>query len=170
MNQAIIDTADPADVVADRRLNRAQATFIRYFTAILIDLVVLNLFAEYWEAVYVATFSVSLGAAVLLQVLLQLTMAVEHRVAEFWNAKGGGLATLMRYLSAWVILFASKFLILWAVHISFGGQVAFHGVLHGVVAIIAVLVVMVLAEMAVVRVFNWLGARGEPAGAARPPA
>jgi len=120
--------------------------------------------------VHVANFTVTLGAAVLLQVLLKLTMAFEHRVADFWNAKAGGTAKFMRYFSAWLILFGSKFLILWAVQVSFGGQVAFHGVLHGVVAIIAVLVVMVLAELAAVRVFNWLGAGNAPTTVAGPSA
>jgi len=170
MNQATVDTADPMDVASGIIMNRAQATFVRYFTAILIDLVVLNLFAEYWEAVHVANFTVTLGAAVLLQLLLRATMAIEHRVADFWNAKDGGFAKFMRYFSAWLILFGSKFIILWAVDLTFAGSVAFHGVLHGVVAIIAVLVVMVLAEQAVVRVFNWLGARSRPAGAAGHPA
>ena len=158
MNRATTDTADPTAVVSDVTMNHAQATFVRYFTAILIDLVVLNLFAEHWEAVYVSNFTITLAAAALLQVLLKLTMAIEHRVAEFWNARPGGSAKFMRYFSAWLILFSSKFLILWAVELAFAGNIAFRGVAHGVVAIIVVLVVMVLAELVAVRIFNWLGA------------
>jgi hypothetical protein len=159
MNRAPSDTADPMDVVSDITMNRAQARFVRYFTAILIDLVVLNLFAEHWEAVYVSNFTITLAAAVLLQALLKLTMAIEHRVAGFWNARPGGFARFMRYFSAWLILFGSKFLILWAVDLAFAGNIAFHGAAHGVLAIIVVLVVMVLAELVAVRMFNWLGAR-----------
>ena len=70
----------------------SQKLFIRYFTAILIDLVVLNLFVEYSQYVDVHSFTISLLAAVLLQVLLKLTLAVEHRIAAYFNAKKGGFA------------------------------------------------------------------------------
>ena len=70
----------------------SQKLFIRYFTAILIDLVVLNLFVEYSRYVVVHSFTISLLAAVLLQVLLKLTLAVEHRIAAYFKAMKGGFA------------------------------------------------------------------------------
>ena len=57
-----------------------QRLFLRYFTGILIDLVVLNLFAEYWGDVHVSSFTISLLAAILLQVLLKATIWVESSV------------------------------------------------------------------------------------------
>ena len=54
-------------------ITNRQRLFVRYFTAILIDLVVLNLFVEYSDKVFVDSFTTSLLAAVLLQVLLKLT-------------------------------------------------------------------------------------------------
>ena len=69
-----------------------QRLFLRYFTAILVDLVVLNLFAEYWELVEVDSFTISLFAAVLLQVLLKLTLAIEHRIGAYFKTKEGALA------------------------------------------------------------------------------
>jgi hypothetical protein len=89
-----------------------QRMFVRYFTAILIDLVVLNLFVEYSKHVEIDSFTISLLAALLLQVLLKLTMALEHRIAAYFNAKQGGFARFMRFLSAWLVLFGSKFVIL----------------------------------------------------------
>jgi hypothetical protein len=145
------------DIVPEFTATRAQRHFVRYFTAILIDLVVLNLFAEHWDAVHVDNFTITLAAAVLLQVLLKVTMAIEHKVAAFWKARPGGHATMMRFLSAWVILFGSKFAILEAVTFAFGGQIEFRGALHGVVAIIVVLLVMVLAELSIVRIYHQLG-------------
>jgi hypothetical protein len=67
-----------------------QRLFARYFTGILIDLTVLNLFAEYWSSVHVSNFTISLLAAVLLQILLKLTIAVEHKVAGLFTGKSGG--------------------------------------------------------------------------------
>ena len=106
-----------------------QRLFIRYFTAILIDLVVLNLFVEYSEHVVIDSFTISLFAALLLQVLLKLTLAIEHRVAAYFKARQGGFAKFMRYLSAWLLVFGSKFVILEALDIA---VVAFDGVGAGV--------------------------------------
>src|SRR5215207_7944432 len=97
-----------------------QRAFSRYLTATLVDLVVLNLFIEYWpQWVSANAFTTTLLAAVLLQVLLKLTIALEHRVAAFFNARQGGFAKFMRYFTAWLILFGSKFVILEALDIVF---------------------------------------------------
>ena len=136
--------------------SNAQRLFARYFTAILIDLTVLNLFAEYSDKVSIDTFTTSLLAAILLQVLLKATLAVEHRVAAWFNAKQGGLAKFMRYLSAWLILFGSKFVILEAISFSFGDKVVFEGRLHGLITLIVVLVVLLLVEELVVRFYRRL--------------
>ncbi len=134
-----------------------QALFLRYFTAILVDLVVLNLCDEYWEHVVIESFTISLFAAILLQILLKLTLALEHRVADFFNARSGAAATFFRYFSAWVILFGSKFVILAAVDLAFGDDVLFGSPLHGVVVFIAVVVIMLVAEETVARIYRRLG-------------
>src|SRR5687767_16022116 len=85
--------------------SNSQRLFVRYFTAILIDLVVLNLFVEYSGKVFVDSFTTSLLAAVLLQLLLKLTLAVEHKVAAFFKARGGGWNTFLRWFCAWLVLF-----------------------------------------------------------------
>ncbi len=136
--------------------SNAQRLFLRYFTAILIDLTVLNLFDEYSDKVSVDTFTTSLLAAILLQVLLKATLAVEHRVAAYFNAKQGGFARFLRFLSAWLILFGSKFVILEAISIAFGDKVVFEGALHGLLTLIVVLVVMLLVEELVVRFYRRL--------------
>src|SRR5687767_14104746 len=81
-----------------------QRGFLRYLTATLVDLVVLNLFVEYWAHVSADSFTITLFAAVVLQVLLKLTIALEHRVAAFFNARPGGFAKFMRFFSAWLVL------------------------------------------------------------------
>ncbi len=138
-----------------------QRLFMRYFTAILIDLVVLNLFVEYSSSVKVDTFTTSLLAAILLQVLLKLTIAVEHRVAEYFNAKPGGLMKFLRFFFAWVVLFGSKFVILEALTVAFGDSVRFEGRFNGILTLIVVVVVMLIAEELIVRLYRSLG---DPAG------
>jgi hypothetical protein len=134
----------------------SQRLFVRYLLAILIDLTVLNLFVEYWARVTVDSFTISILAAVLLQILLKATLAVEHRVALFFNSKSGSLARFLRFFCAWLILFGSKFLMLGAIDVAFGDRVAFGGPLHGVVAFIVVVVVMLAVEEGVLRFYRSL--------------
>lgn len=145
--------AFPATAVPSRN----QRLFLRYFTAVLVDMVVLGLFDQYWDRVHVSSFAVTLAAALVLQVLLKLTLALEHRVADFWKNRQGGAAKAGRILSAWLILFGSKFAILYALDVAFSRDVHFEGALHGVVPLILVLVVMLAAEEAVVRLYRALG-------------
>ena len=133
-----------------------QRLFLRYFTAILIDLVVLNLFVEYSEHVVIDSFTISLLAALLLQVLLKLTLAIEHRVAAYFNARQGMFSRFMRFFSAWLLLFGSKFVILEAIAIAFGTSVYFGGPFDGLVVLIIVIVAMLLAEEAMVRLYRRL--------------
>jgi hypothetical protein len=134
-----------------------QRLFVRYFTGVLIDLVVLNLFAEYWRSVHVDTFTTSLLAAILLQLLLKITIAIEHRVALFFKARPGRFMTFMRFFGAWLVLFGSKFAILEALALFFGDSVHFEGPLHGIITLIVVVVVMLVAEEVVVRFYRRLG-------------
>ena len=134
-----------------------QRAFGRYLTAILVDFAVLGLFVEYWEHVAADSFTIMLLAAVLLQVLLKLTILVEHRVAAFFNARPGGFARFMRFFTAWLVLFGSKFVILEALVLAFGDRLRFGGPFHGIVALIVVVVTMLVVEAAIVKFYRRLG-------------
>ena len=134
-----------------------QRAFLRYLTATLVDLVVLGLFAEYWEHVSADSFTIMLLAAVLLQVLLKLTIVLEHRVAAFFNARPGGFNKFMRFFTAWLILFGSKFVILEALALAFGDRLRFGGPFHGIVVLIVVVVVMLVVEAVLVKIYRSLG-------------
>ena len=134
-----------------------QRVFYRYLTATLVDLAVLGLFAEYWEHVVATSFTIMLLAAVLLQLLLKLTIAVEHRVAAFFNARPGGFNKFMRFFTAWLILFGSKFVILEALALAFGDRLRFGGPFHGIVVLIVVVVVMLVVEAVIVKLYRRMG-------------
>ena len=134
-----------------------QRAFLRYLTATLVDLVVLGLFAEYWEHVVVDSFTIMLLAAALLQVLLKLALAVEHRVAAFFNARPGGCAKFMRFFAAWMVLLASKFVIREALVLAFGDRLRFGGPYHGIVALIVVVSAMLVAEVVLEKLYRRLG-------------
>jgi len=134
----------------------AQRLYARYLTATLIDLAVLNLFDEYSALVSIDSFSVSILAAILLQLLLKATLALEHRVAGYFAGRTGASAKFLRLFCAWLILFGSKFLMLEAINLALGDAVQFTGPLHGVAIFIAVVVVMLVAEEFAVRVYRRL--------------
>ena len=152
-----IDKLEIPEVVSANAPSSKQQIFLRYFTAILIDLVILNLFAEYWEYVSIETFTISLFAAILLQVLLKLTLMIEHQVGLFFKDKPGAHNKFFRVFFAWLVLFGSKFVILYAIDFAFGDAVYFGGPFHGVVVFIAVVVAILAAEELVVRFYRALG-------------
>lgn len=133
-----------------------QRAFLRYFTAVLVDLAVLGLFVEYSEHVTADSFTIMLLAAVLLQVLLKLTIVLEHRVAAFFNARQGGFARFMRFFAAWLVLFGSKFVILEALALAFGDRLSFGGRFNGIVTLIVVVVTMLVVEAALVKLYRRL--------------
>jgi hypothetical protein len=144
-------------IALTEEISGGQRLFVRYLVAVLIDLTVLNLFDEFWDLVTIGPFSVSVLAAVLLQVLLKATLVLEHKVAGYFNSRSGGFARFMRYFTAWLILFGSKFVMLGAIEFAFGDNVLFTGPLHGVVSFIVVVVVMLVAEEFAVRIYRRLG-------------
>ena len=95
-------------------------------------------------------------ASILLQFLLKATIAVEHKVAAYFNAKSGGFNRFMRFFCAWLVLFGSKFVILEALSLAFGERVKFEGVWHGIVWLIIVVLTMVFVEEIVVRIYRKL--------------
>jgi len=139
--------------------NNRQRLFIRYVVAILVDLSVLSLFNEFApEFLFIDSFSLSFFAAVILQVLLQLTLKAEHKVAEyFFKGKSGLKINILRGVTAWSMIFISKLVMLKAISIVFGKSVVFGGPVHGVVAFIVIITTMIIAEQVLVKIYNKLG-------------
>ena len=131
-----------------------QRLFVLFFTGTLIDLVVLGLFSQYSDHVHVDSFSTALLAAMVLQLLLKLTIAAEHRVLAMFKSKVGGSWTALKFFVAWLILFGSKFVILEALTLVFGDSVRFEGIWHGIVWLIIVVVTMVVVEELVARLYR----------------
>lgn len=148
------DTLMPASAVGTH--SDRQRLFLLYFVGALVDLVVLGLFDQYSDKVFVDTFTTMLLASIVLQLLLKATIAVEHKVAAYFKSKPGGFMKFMRFFCAWLVLFGSKFVILEALTLAFGEDVKFEGVLHGIVWLIIVVVTMVIAEEIVVRIYRKL--------------
>lgn len=142
--------SDPTTV---RAPSRGQRLFLVYTLFILVDLAVLNFFDEFWEPVVIESFAISFLAAALLQVLLRLTLHLEHLTADYFNKKGGKRAKGKRLLASWLVLLASKFIILEAIDIVFGDKVLF----GGLVPFIVVVVTIILTEAALSKTYTMLG-------------
>jgi len=139
-----------------KTISQKQQLFLRYFTAVLIDLTVLNFFAEYWDRVTVTSFGISLLVAVVLQILLKLSIALEHHIGQYFASDTSVKMKIYRILSAWTILFVSKLVILGALQFIFSDAIVFAGAYHGVVAFLVVVIAMLLAEYLVARIYRAL--------------
>ena len=145
-NEACVQTLTPK-----------QAIFLKYLTFILVDLTVLNFFAEYWDRVNITSFGVSLLVAIILQILLKMTLKLEHKIAGYFTEKVSMVMKIGRILSTWFILFASKFVMLGVLQFVFSGDIHFAGAYHGVVAFIVLVIAILSAEALVARTYEKLG-------------
>lgn len=142
--------------MATKTLSRKQQIFMRYFTFTLVDLVVLSLFAEFWDKITITSFSIALFVAIILQLLLKLTLHLEHKISAYFSSHESLFMKISRILSVWFILFASKFVMLGVLHFIFSDSIMFAGAMHGVVAFIVLVMVILLVEYLVTRLFDAL--------------
>ncbi len=134
-----------------------QRIFVRYYVGITIDLMVLSALSQFWHQVSIANFSTALIAAILLQLLLQGTLIVEHMLAKPFVGKHGWSWRIGRFFTAWFVLFLSKFVMLWAVNWVLGDAIQFSGAMHGALAFIAAVLSMVALETTMFSLFKRLG-------------
>ena len=159
MANTLSDTKQVNDQRSSSERTR-ETIFISFTLAALVDLTVINLFDEYWDFVSIDSFTISLLAAILMQLLLKLTFALEHAVAEYFQKKEGTRPKVMRGVTTYIILLASKFVILEILNIVFGDQVLFTGPWHGVVAFIVLVIAILAAEFFVGFIYRRLKVPG----------
>ncbi len=126
-----------------------QTQFLTWMTDVLIYVVVINLFVEYAPNVIIESFTISILTAVLLKLLLDAMMGLEHRVNAWFAAREGTAWRVAGVLTFLLILFGSKFVILWITDVVFRGQVE----LGGFVEIIVLVVSMIAARAVVTLVY-----------------
>ena len=140
-----------------KNISPKQLIFLRYLTFTLIDLMVLNFFAEYWDKVTISSFGISLLIAFVLQVLLKMTLSLEHKMGEYFSSKESLLMKISRIVSTWFILFASKFVMLGVLQYLFSDNIIFAGAYHGVVTFIVIVVTILAVEYLTMRIYDALG-------------
>ena len=114
---------------------KQQLIFLSWTKDVLIYIIVLNLFVEYNPKIIIDSFTISIFTAILLKILLEIILKLEHRVANALKAY-----KVLRIFFVWLILFGSKFLILEIVDIVFGEHVELGKFLDVILLVIALMV------------------------------
>ena len=139
-------------------ITRRQEIFHSWSKDILIYILVLNLFVEYNSNIVIDSFTISIFTAIVLKILLEIILRVEHVVGDFFKARPGKISSFLRIISTWVILFLSKFLILEVIDLIFGEHVELGKFLDVIVLVISLMVAREIFQ----RIYISLGER-EPA-------
>lgn len=131
---------------------RRQQQFLGVVLFVLVDVSVLALFVEHWDRIVIDSYTITLLTAIVLQAMLKATLAIEHRIADFFGDRSGPGAMSLRVLATWGVLFGSKLVILEAVDLLFGDHVELGGFIPFVILVITMLAVEAIVE----RLYNAL--------------
>ena len=133
----------------------AQLRFVSWVSAVLVDIVVLNLFVEFVHTIVIDSFYISVLTALLLKLMVDAVKGLEQSVSAYFAAKQGAGWKATRVVAVWVILFTSKFVILEAVNVVFGDHVE----LGSFFEIFAIIVSMLAVNGALLFAYRSLGPR-----------
>ena len=122
-------------------------------TDVLVFIVVINLFVQYAPRVIIESFTTSIFTALLLKLMLDSILGLEHRVAAWFGAREGTTWKLLRMATMFSIPFLSKFVIIEVTDLIFGDRVK----LGGFIEVVALVIAMIAARRAVTLVFDRLG-------------
>jgi hypothetical protein len=134
-------------------MTSAQRRFASWMADVLVYIVVLNLFVEFVHTIVIDSFWISMLTAILLKLLLDAVLGLEHRVSGFFKAREGVVSRVLGLVSVFLILFFSKFVILEAVNFVFGDHVE----LGHFIEVAALIVAMIVARRLVQAVYERLG-------------
>ncbi|MEM9448513.1 MAG: hypothetical protein AAGA75_08260 [Cyanobacteria bacterium P01_E01_bin.6] len=134
-----------------------QISFTRHLIGVLLNLTALGLIEQYWQYVFIDSFTLLILIAVLIQVMLTLTMEVIHRLFIFLFAERRGFSILMgKAIVFFVMDVSAKVILLLGIHAVFGDQVLFGGAGGGNLAFAVVVIIMLLIEQFFLQIHNRL--------------
>jgi len=136
---ATFDTLDSVDDTTE--ISGGQLLFVGVTTNVLVNVIVLNLFVEYFDKVVIDRFTISLFTAVLLSALVWLITKIEERVHHFFFDEHDSTGSrVLGVIAIWGILFGSKFAILEVVDWVFGDHVELGKLVEVILLVVAMLV------------------------------
>ena len=139
-----------------RIVNNAQRLFLVYIICILVDMTILNIYAEFSHSVYVESFSITIFIAIFLQLFIVLTKQAEHKISIFFGYRKSYLTKIKYFFSLWVLLFFSKVLMLHGANLIFGDKINFYGMFDGLLAFIILIFSFLLGEYLLTKVYRFL--------------
>lgn len=134
-----------------RSFNSLQLLFKELFVGTLIYAVVLGFFDDYTSIVEARSFSYVFLAAMVLEVLTVAVFAVKDAIVSPLRHRDSRRATALMAFGVWFVMFASKFVFIWAIDLALGDNVDING-FFGIFAV--ALVVTVVHRLA-----DWLFVR-----------
>ena len=135
-------------------INQRQRLFLIFTLFVLADLTVINLFDEYASSYFhISSFTASIVMALILQILLVITIKIEHKIANFFKGKEGVMNFILRILVTWALLFGSKIIMMKIVDLILGDKIEYYGPYHGLGAFILIIIGMIIAENLLKKVF-----------------
>ena len=140
----------------ERNINNSQRLFLVYIICILVDMTILNIFAEFSHSVYVESFSITIFIAILLQLFIVLTKYAEHKLSNFFGDKKNYLTKIIYFLALWALLFFSKLLMLHGANLIFGDKINFYGMFDGLLAFIIIIFSFLLGECLLTKIYHAL--------------
>jgi hypothetical protein len=102
-------------------LTKWQRRYAWFVSDVLLYIVILNLASELVRNIHIERFSISLFVAVVLKLVLDAIQYLEHHVKHICCDRLG--RKFLGAFAMWLIIFSSKFLILWIDDVIFGSQV-----------------------------------------------
>ena len=140
----------------ERNINNSQRLFLVYIICILVDMTILNIFAEFSHSVYVESFSITIFIAIFLQLFIVLTKYAEHKLSNFFGDKKNYLTKIMYFLALWALLFFSKLLMLHGANLIFGDKINFYGMFDGLLAFIILIFSFLIGEYLLTKIYRAL--------------
>lgn len=133
-----------------------QLKWASWTMTLLAYIVVLNLFEEYVGNVVIDSFTISILTSIVLLVILVIVQRFEQRVHGWFAAREGTVYRVLGSISVVAILFVSKLIILEVVDLIFGEHVD----LGHFVEVLVLVLLLILAQKAIVFVWKALGEAG----------
>ena len=140
----------------ERNINNSQRLFLAYIICILVDMTILNIYAEFSHSVYVESFSITIFIAIFLQLFIVLTKYAEHKLSNFFGDKKNYLTKIMYFLALWALLFFSKLLMLHGANLIFGDKINFYGMFDGLLAFIILIFSFLIGEYLLTKIYRAL--------------
>ena len=138
-------------------INQRQRLFLMFTLFVLADLTVINLFDEYASNYFqISSFTASIVMALILQILLVITIKIEHKIGDFFKAKEGLMNLILRIIVTWALLFGSKIIMMKIVDLILGNKIEYYGPYHGLGAFVLIIIGMIIAENLLKKVFLFL--------------